>query len=65
MAYYLSKVQLPDFGFSPDARFPVVNGEKSNLTEYLHFGHKMTVTLFSMILGVAYKKIVCQKRLRL
>jgi dipeptidase, putative len=40
MAYYLPKVQLPDFGFSPDARFPVVNGEKSNLTEYLHFGHE-------------------------
>ncbi len=40
MAYYLPKAQLPDFGFSPDARFPVVNGEKSNLTEYLHFGHE-------------------------
>lgn len=39
MEYYLSKVELPDFGFSPDGRFPVVNGEKSNLTEYLHFGN--------------------------
>ena len=65
MAYYLSKVQLPDFGFSPDARFPVVNGEKVILPSICTLDIKMTVTLFSMILGVAYKKIVCQKRLRL
>lgn len=42
MDYYLPKAGLPDFGFSPDARFPVVNGEKSNLTEYLHFGNENT-----------------------
>lgn len=28
MDYYLSKVEGPDFGFVPDAEFPVINGEK-------------------------------------
>ena len=28
MRYYASKVQMPDFGFSPDAGFPVINIEK-------------------------------------
>ena len=32
MDYYLSKVDAPDFGFTPDADFPVVNGEKGVLT---------------------------------
>ena len=32
MEYYLSKVDAPDFGFTPDADFPVVNGEKGVLT---------------------------------
>jgi len=27
MDYYLSKVKKPDFGFTPDADFPVINGE--------------------------------------
>ncbi|GFH42705.1 dipeptidase PepV [Lactococcus hodotermopsidis] len=39
MAYYFKHVGLPepDFGFSPDAEFPIINGEKGNITEYLHF----------------------------
>ena len=28
LKYYLEKVELPDFGFTPDGEFPVVNGEK-------------------------------------
>ncbi|MBQ8563770.1 MAG: Sapep family Mn(2+)-dependent dipeptidase, partial [Firmicutes bacterium] len=31
MKYYLSKVDAPDFGFTPDADFPVIHGEKGNL----------------------------------
>ena len=27
----------PDFGFSPDAEFPIINGEKGNIIAYLHF----------------------------
>lgn len=39
MDYYFKHVGLPepDFGFSPDAEFPIINGEKGYLTQYLHF----------------------------
>lgn len=39
MDYYFANVglPLPDFGFSPDAEFPIINGEKGNITAYLHF----------------------------
>ncbi|OFI50359.1 dipeptidase PepV [Floricoccus tropicus] len=39
MDYYFEHVGVPkpDFGFSPDAEFPIINGEKGNVTEYLHF----------------------------
>ena len=41
MDYYFKHVGLPepDFGFSPDAEFPIINGEKGNITEYLHFAN--------------------------
>ena len=32
MVYYFSKVERPDFGFTPDAEFPIINGEKGILT---------------------------------
>ena len=32
MEYYFSKEQRPDFGFTPDADFPIINGEKGILT---------------------------------
>ena len=31
MRYYASKVQMPDYGFSPDAEFPVINIEKGGV----------------------------------
>ena len=31
MAYYKSKLPMPDYGFSPDAEFPVINIEKGGL----------------------------------
>ena len=31
MDYYFSKVRKPDYGFTPDADFPVINGEKGIL----------------------------------
>ncbi|MBM7637104.1 dipeptidase PepV [Streptococcus saliviloxodontae] len=39
MDYYFAHNGLkdPDFGFAPDAEFPIINGEKGNITEYLHF----------------------------
>lgn len=42
MAYYFAYNGLkdPDFGFSPDAEFPIINGEKGNITTYLHFEGK-------------------------
>ncbi|KXT76384.1 dipeptidase PepV [Streptococcus sp. DD12] len=39
MDYYFSHndQDKPDFGFSPDAEFPIINGEKGNVTAYVHF----------------------------
>lgn len=31
MKHYLEKVPAPDFGFTPDGEFPIINGEKGNL----------------------------------
>jgi len=31
LRYYASKVKMPDYGFSPDAEFPVINIEKGGL----------------------------------
>ena len=31
MDYYFSKVEKPDYGFTPDADFPIINGEKGLL----------------------------------
>ncbi|WEV44594.1 dipeptidase PepV [Streptococcaceae bacterium ESL0687] len=51
MDYYFEHVGVPkpDFGFSPDAEFPIINGEKGNITEYLHFNNSQggTFTLHS------------------
>lgn len=35
MDHYLSVEKEPDFGFSPDAAFPIINGEKGNLSVIL------------------------------
>lgn len=35
MDHYLSVEEAPDFGFSPDANFPIINGEKGNVTVYV------------------------------
>lgn len=32
MDYYFQHEEKPDFGFSPDAEFPIINGEKGNVT---------------------------------
>ncbi|HFZ9499627.1 TPA: dipeptidase PepV [Streptococcus agalactiae] len=56
MDYYFEHVGLPkpDFGFSPDAEFPIINGEKGNITEYLHFSgeNKGAVRLHSFSGGL-------------
>ncbi|MBL1224281.1 dipeptidase PepV [Enterococcus sp. BWR-S5] len=38
MDYYFQHEEAPDFGFSPDAEFPIINGEKGNVTLYAEFG---------------------------
>lgn len=40
MDYYLKVAETPDFGFSPDAYFPIINGEKGNVTVDLKFGNE-------------------------
>ena len=37
MDYYFQHEQAPDFGFSPDAEFPIINGEKGNVSFATHF----------------------------
>ncbi|EOJ78473.1 dipeptidase PepV [Enterococcus faecalis] len=37
MDYYFQHEEAPDFGFSPDAEFPIINGEKGNVTIRLTF----------------------------
>lgn len=37
MDYYFEHEPKPDFGFSPDAYFPIINGEKGNVTMTPHF----------------------------
>ena len=32
MRYYASRLRMPDYGFSPDAEFPVINTEKGGLS---------------------------------
>ncbi|MDO4680119.1 MAG: dipeptidase PepV [Aerococcus sp.] len=34
---YFETEPMPDFGFSPDAEFPIINGEKGIFTMLLHF----------------------------
>lgn len=59
MDYYFEhcELPLPDFGFSPDAEFPIINGEKGNITEYLHFVGKMMEKLFFTALKLVLPKI--------
>ncbi|MBG9983101.1 dipeptidase PepV [Aerococcaceae bacterium DSM 111020] len=35
MDYYFEHAPMPDFGFSPDATFPIINGEKGNVSAIL------------------------------
>lgn len=37
MKRYFETEPMPDFGFSPDAEFPIINGEKGLYTVTLHF----------------------------
>lgn len=42
MDYYFQHEKKPDFGFSPDAEFPIINGEKGNVTLYAKFDTSST-----------------------
>lgn len=37
MEYYFKHAEMPDFGFSPDAVFPIINGEKGNVSFSLDY----------------------------
>ncbi len=45
MTHYLNVEETPDFGFSPDAEFPIINGEKGNTTILLEVAGKNEGTL--------------------
>ncbi|MDR0297443.1 MAG: dipeptidase PepV [Streptococcaceae bacterium] len=61
MDYYFAHYdgKLPDFGFSPDAEFPIINGEKGNVTEFLHYdgSNGGTVTLESFTSGLRFNMV--------
>ncbi len=40
MDHYLKVAEVPEFGFSPDAYFPIINGEKGNVSVDLTFEGK-------------------------
>ena len=37
MDYYFKHAEMPDYGFSPDAIFPIINGEKGNVSATFTF----------------------------
>ncbi|XJS11465.1 dipeptidase PepV [Aerococcaceae bacterium WGS1372] len=37
MDYYFQHAPMPDLGFSPDATFPIINGEKGNVSALFNF----------------------------
>lgn len=45
MDHYLTVEEKPDFGFSPDAEFPIINGEKGNTTIVVETAGKNEGTL--------------------
>lgn len=54
MDHYFQHEDKPDFGFSPDAEFPIINGEKGNVTVKLHAAsdNQGTYTLTSFAAGL-------------
>lgn len=40
MDYYFAHAEMPDYGFSPDAVFPIINGEKGNVSATFDFAVK-------------------------
>lgn len=49
MDRYMAVEQTPDFGFSPDADFPIINGEKGILTLYTHFDNVETTSATKIV----------------
>lgn len=37
MDHYAQHAEMPDYGFSPDAQFPIINGEKGNVSAIFNF----------------------------
>ncbi|MCC7666675.1 dipeptidase PepV [Liquorilactobacillus satsumensis] len=54
MTHYFEKMPTPDFGFSPDAFFPLINGEKGNVTYNVDFqgGNGEQVKLLAFTAGL-------------
>jgi len=56
MRYYKSKLPMPDYGFSPDAEFPVINIEKGGLglviSQYTESEEGAEIPVYEMFAGV-------------
>ncbi|MHC5372883.1 dipeptidase PepV [Enterococcus sp. LJL120] len=71
MDYYFEQETKPDFGFSPDAEFPIINGEKGNVSIRAYFagtnGSEYVLNSFqsglreNMVAGAATAEITVPK----
>ena len=56
MRYYASREKMPDYGFSPDAEFPVINIEKGGLnlllSKYVPENDESAIQILSLYAGV-------------
>ena len=55
----------PDFGFSPDAEFPIINGEKEILQPIFILKVKMMETLVLCPLMVVYVNMVLNQQVQI
>lgn len=52
MTHYFEKLPKPTIGFSPDAMFPIINGEKGNFTMEIKFPKLTSTKLVSFTSGL-------------
>lgn len=64
--YYLKKVKAPDFGFTPDAEFPAIHGEKGilifDLAKKINKSQTKSITLRSLVGGNAANMVADHAR---
>lgn len=49
MERYFQTEEMPDFGFSPDATFPIINGEKGILSLHVHLNAQVSTGEYQLV----------------